>query len=152
MHVTEGESVLLHMKVSGAPKPTLVWYFKGKELRSDYSIDVAEEDGSLSIPSAETRHAGVYKLVATNVDGSVEKEVKLFVHKEGDHKPVVVDQKMLNPVPVAEFGKYVEELHADGNKQFRKQYKVSGVDQKVLVDTSANGIGGTEMFVLIFHV
>ena len=127
IHVIEGESVLLHVEVTGAPKPTLVWYFEGKELQPDYSIDVAEEDGSLSIPSAETRHAGVYKLVAANMSGSVEKEVKLFVHKEGDHKPGVVDQKELRPVPVAEFGKYVEELHANDNQQFGKQYKVSRV-------------------------
>ena len=153
MHVTEGESVLLHVEVTGAPKPTLVWYFEGKELQPDYSIDVADEDGSLSIPSAETRHAGVYKLVPTNVGGSVEKEVKLFVHKEGEDISGLVDQKVLKPVPVAEFGKYVEEHHADGNKQFRKKYKVSGVDGKVLVDTSTNGIAHTdEMFVLIFHV
>ena len=131
MHVTEGESVLLHVKVTGAPKPTLVWYFGGKELRPDYSTDVAEEDGSVSIPSAETRHAGVYKLVATNKAGSVEKEVKLFVHNEEEHIPGVDDQKELRPVPVAEFGKYVEEHHANGNKQFGKQYKVSGVDGKV---------------------
>ena len=126
--------MLLHVEVSGAPKPTLVWYFEGKELRPDYSIDVVEEDGSLSIPSADTRHAGVYKLVATNTAGSVEKEVKLFVHKEGEDTSGVVDKKVLKPVTVAEFGKYVEELHADGNKQFRKQYKVSGVGGKVLVD------------------
>ena len=130
MHVTEGESVLLSVKVTGAPKPTLVWYFEGQELQPDYSIEVAEEDGSVSIPSAETRHAGVYKLVASNKAGSVEKEVKLFVHNEEEHIPDVVDQE-LRPVPVAEFGKYVEGQHADGNKQFGKQYKVSGVDGKV---------------------
>ena len=130
MHVTEGESVLLHVEVTGASKLTLVWYFEGKELRPDYSIDVAEEDGSVSIPSAETRHAGVYKLVATNVGGSVEKVVKLFVRKEGEDTSGIVDKKELGPVPVAEFGKYVEEHHVDGNKQFRKQYKVSGVDGK----------------------
>ena len=124
IHVIEGESVLLHVEVTGAPKPTLVWYFEGKELRPDYSIDVAEEDGSLSIPSAETRHAGVYKLVTTNVGGSVEKEVKLFVLKEGEDISGVVDKKELRPVAVAGFGKYVEELHANDNQQFGKQYKV----------------------------
>ena len=144
--------MLLHVEVTGAPKPTLVWYFDGKELQPDYSIDVAEENGSVSIPSAETRHAGVYKLVATNMGGSVEKEVKLFVHKEGKDRSGVVDQKVLKPVPVAEFGKYVEEHHADANKQFRKQYKVSGVDGKALIDTSANDIAHSETFVLISHV
>ena len=124
MHVTEGESVLLHMKVSGAPKPTLVWYFKGKELQPDYSIDVAEEDGSVTILRAETRHAGVYKVVATNKAGSVEREVKLFVRKKQEYIHGVVDQKVLRPVPVAEFRKYVEELHANDNKQFEKLYRV----------------------------
>ena len=132
MHVTEGESVLLHVKVTGAPKPTLVWYFESNELQPDYSTEVAEEDGSVSIPSAEARHAGVYKLVATNTAGSVEKEVKLFVHNEEKHIPDVADQKELRPVPVAEFGKHVEKHHANGNKQFGKQYKVSSVDGKVL--------------------
>ena len=131
MHVTEGESVLLHVKVTGAPKPTLVWYFEGKELRPDYSSDVAEEDGSVSISSVETRHAGVYKLVATNKAGSVEKEVKLLVHNEEEHISDVADQRELTPVPVAEFGKHVEEHHANGNKQFGKQYKVSSVDGKI---------------------
>ena len=108
MHVTEGESVLLHVKVTGASKPTLVWYFEGKELQPDYSIVVA--DNSVTIPSTETRHAGMYKLVVTNTAGSVEKEVD--------------DQKELRPVPVAEFGKSVEGHHVNGNKQFGKQYKV----------------------------
>ena len=124
MHVTEGESVLLHVKVTSAPKPTLVWYFEGTELQPDYSTEVAEEDGSVTILSAETRHAGVYKLVATNTAGSVEKEVKLFVHNEEEHIPDVADQKELRPVPVAEFGKYVEEQHANDNQLFGKQYKV----------------------------
>ena len=57
MHVTEGESVLLHVKVTGASKPTLVWYFEGKELQPDYSIVVA--DKSVTILSTETRHAGM---------------------------------------------------------------------------------------------
>ena len=60
----------------------------------------------------------------------MEKEVKLFVHNEEEHVPDVVDQKELRPVPVAEFRKYVEEHHANGNKQFGK-YKVSSVDGKI---------------------
>ena len=52
----------------------------------------------------------MYKLVATNTAGSVEKEVD--------------DQKELRSVPVAEFGKSVEEHHVNGNKQFGKQYKI----------------------------
>ena len=135
-HVTEGESVLLHMKVTGAPKPTLVWYFEGRELQPDYSIDVAEEDGSVTILWAETRHAGVYKVVATNKAGSVEKEVKLFVHKKRERIPGVVDQKGFEPVPVAEFRKYVQEHHANGNKQLENLYKVGNVHESTPVSSA----------------
>ena len=133
MHVTEGESVLLHMKVGGTPKPTLVWYFKGKELRPDYSIDVAEEDGSVTLLRAETRHAGVYKVVATNKAGSVEREVKLFVRKKQEYIHGVADQKLLRPVPVAEFRKYVQDHHANNNQQFEKLYRVGTVYESILI-------------------
>jgi len=126
MHVTEGESVLLHVKVTGVPKPAMVWYHQGKELECDNSIELGGEDGSVSIPSAEIRHAGVYKLVATNTAGSVEKEVKLMVCKAGEPITDIADQKEIGPVPVAEFGKYVEQHHANGNKPFGLQYKVGG--------------------------
>lgn len=114
------------MKVTGVPKPTIVWYHQGKQLERDYSIELGGEDGSLSIPSAEIRHAGLYKLVATNTAGSVEKEVKLMVRKAGELEPItdIADQKEIGPVPVAEFGKYVEQHHANGNKPFGLQYKV----------------------------
>ena len=135
--MTEGESVLLHMKVTGAPKPTLVWYFEGKELRPDYSIDLAEEDGSVTILWAETRHAGVYKVVATNKAGSVEKEVKLFVHKKQERLPGVVDQKGFRPIPVAEFRKYVQD-HANDNKQLENLYKVGNVDESTPVSSAVS--------------
>ena len=126
MHVTEGESVLLHVKVTGVPKPAMEWYYEGRELERDYSIELGGEDGSVSIPSAEIRHAGVYKLVATNTAGSVEKEVKLMVRKVGEPVSDIADQREIGPVPVAEFGKYVEQHHTNGNKPFGLQYKVGG--------------------------
>ena len=57
-------------------------------------------------------------------EGSVEKEVKLLVRKEGEPVPHTSDQRAIGPVPVAEFGKYVEQYHANGNKPFGLQYKV----------------------------
>ena len=72
-HVTEGEEVFFAVKVNGQPQPTLIWYCDGKGIQSDYSQGI-KTDGSLSLPSTETRHTGVYQLVAKNSVGSAEKE------------------------------------------------------------------------------
>lgn len=112
------------VKVSGLPKPTLLWYHEGKELDADYSMDVGKE-ANLTIASAEPRHTGVYQLVAQNSAGSVEKDVKLFVHVEGEATPAVQKRVMeLKAVPVAEFGRFVVQNHASNNRGFRDQYGV----------------------------
>ena len=115
------------MKVSGHPKPTLLWYHEGKTVVSDYSLEV-EGQGNLTIASSEPRHTGVYQLVAQNSAGSVEKEVKLFVHVEGEATPAVHKRVVqLKPIPVAEFGRFVVQSHASNNRGFRDQYGVHSV-------------------------
>ena len=74
--VQEGERVVFRVRVTGSPQPKLTWYHDGVEVKGDYSKELAE-DGSLTMPSAETKHSGVYQLVAANKAGSVEREVKL---------------------------------------------------------------------------
>ena len=81
-YVEDGEGVLFRVEVSGAPHPELVWYHNGVRVAADYSMELAE-DGSLTMPSAELKHSGMYKLVASNPAGSVEGEVRLVVEKKG---------------------------------------------------------------------
>ena len=76
MTFLEGEGLSFAIQVAGVPTPSTVWYQDGKELVSDYSLDIAG-DGSLTIPSVEPRHSGSYKLVVTNQAGSIERTVKV---------------------------------------------------------------------------
>ena len=108
-YVEDGEGVLFQVEVSGAPQPELVWYHDGVRVVSDYSMELAE-DGSLTMPSAELKHSGMYKLVASNPAGSIEGEVRLVVEEEGRKRPA--PERELAPVPVNKLGSHVEKNHS----------------------------------------
>ena len=122
-----GEGVLFQMKVAGSPPPKLVWYHNGEEVVPDYSREIMK-DGSLTMPSVEVRHTGTYKVVAENVAGKKEGEVKLYVEDdEGKTKPKQGKGKPLlksKDIPVATFGRYVEQKHTNNNKAFKDEYEV----------------------------
>jgi hypothetical protein len=115
--ITEGEGVYFRIKVSGEPQPTVTWYHDGEPVRADYAREI-ESDGSLTIPSTELKHSGVYKAVAANTHGSEEREIKLLVDTAGD------DIVFSRPIPIPEFGKYVVELHANSNIHFKDLFQV----------------------------
>ena len=117
----EGEEVVFRVKVSGVPVPELTWYHNGEEVMADYSKELAE-DGSLTIPSAEIKHSGVYRLVAVNRAGRMEREVKLLV-TEREEKCVHV-AKGKKTIAIEEYGDYVCRCHANHNKQFYDQFAV----------------------------
>ena len=121
-YVEDGEGVLFQVEVSGAPHPELVWYHDGVRIVADYSMELAE-DGSLTMPLAELKHSGMYKLVASNPAGSVEGEVRLVVEEEGRKRPA--PERKLAPVPVNKLGNHVEKNHSRNNKGFDDEYQVS---------------------------
>ncbi len=59
--VTEGEEVYLRVKVGGHPPPSLTWYHDGRKVTADYATEL-DEDGGISFPSVEAKHAGEYRL------------------------------------------------------------------------------------------
>ena len=123
--VLEGEEVVFRVKVTGVPVPECTWYHNGEEMVADYSKDLAD-DGSLTMPSAENKHSGVYQLVAVNRAGRVEKEVRLCVNQEG--RPCLresYEQIDFAPIPIEEYGSYVVKCHANDNKDFVDQFTVS---------------------------
>ena len=127
-HVVEGEGVVFKVKVTGVPQPKLKWYHNGEEVVADYSKELAD-DGSLTMPSAETKHSGVYQLVATNPAGRVEREVSLSVRREGEPAPYLSFRRTtFSPISVDEFGEYVAQCHANENQEFKDQYTVSLLD------------------------
>ena len=125
-HAVEGQTVLLRVEVSGSPQPKLTWYHNGEEVVADYSRELAE-DGSLTLPSAETKHSGVYQLVAQNPAGKREREVKLSVEGEGQPSPNLAksQQIQLSAIAIDNFGDFVAQSHASNNSDFRDQYTVS---------------------------
>ena len=129
--VIEGEGVYFRIKVSGEPQPTVTWYHDGEPVIADYAREI-ESDGSLTIPSMELKHSGVYKAVATNQHGSEEREIKLMVNEEGRASTAVATDDMVSsrPIPVPEFGKYVAELHTNSNQPFKDLYQVCALCHK----------------------
>ena len=123
-HAVEGQTVLLTVEVTGSPQPKLTWYHNGEEVVADYSRELAE-DGSLTLPSAEAKHSGVYQLVAQNPAGKKEREVKLSV--EGQASPNVAKNQQieLSAIAIDDFGDFVAQSHASNNSDFRDQYTVS---------------------------
>ena len=122
----EGNKLLLPVKIIGSPQPTLTWYHDNTRLGNDYAHEISS-DGSLTIITAEMRHSGTYRLVATNCEGTVEKLFLLTVITEEDDEPLSAGAAEViksRPVPVAEFGQYVSQNHANSNKGFTTLYKV----------------------------
>ena len=124
-NISEGEGVYFKIKVSGEPQPTVTWYHDGEPIRADYGREI-EVDGSLAIPSAELKHSGVYKAVATNQHGSEEREIKLMVNEEGGASTAIAVDDIVSsrPIPIPEFGKYVAELHTKSNQPFKDLFQV----------------------------
>ena len=121
---TEGEGVFFKVVVRGYPQPSLTWYHEDTQLTSDYSLELTQ-DGSLSIIATELKHSGVYKLLAKNSSGSVEREVRLTVRQEEEEAaPVARERVDVQPVSVAEFGDYVAYCHSNSDEMFKYQYMV----------------------------
>ena len=81
------------------------------------------EDGSLTIPSTELKHSGLYQVVAVNLPGRVEREVTLSVESESveaDNDPAYDTVPMCDSIPVAVFGDHVEQRHARNNKTIQR--------------------------------
>ena len=125
-HAIEGEGVVFKVVVRGNPFPSLTWYFQDTPLESDYNMEI-KPDGSLHITSAELKNTGIYKFLAKNSKGSVEKEVKLTVacEEEEDLRSQEKNKIFMNPIPVENFGDYVVQCHSNSNEIFKLQYAVS---------------------------
>ena len=124
--IEEGEGVMFRVEVIGVPHPKLTWYHDGEEMMADYSRELSE-DGSLTMPSAETKHSGVYQLVAHNPAGRVERQLILRVKKEQEDSQSASQGSPGSGVPVGLFGNFVEKWHLNRNQVFKDHYKVSKI-------------------------
>ncbi len=53
----EGEEVVIKPKVEGHPPPSLTWHHDGRKVTADYATEL-DQDGGLSFPCVEAKHAG----------------------------------------------------------------------------------------------
>ena len=147
----EGKKVSFPVLVTGIPAPNITWYHNNSQIENGYAHDVAA-DGSLTIYTAEMKHAGVYKMVAANSVGSEEQTVKLSIigdyeemtpsllnntakplKQQAEPSPTSLSER--SPLPhskpaeggihVSQFGAYVSQNHAKANKGFKTLYFVS---------------------------
>ncbi|XP_036354448.1 hemicentin-1-like isoform X2 [Octopus sinensis] len=64
-----GSPILLPCPASGKPKPAITWFKNGAKIDPrEAGVDILD-DGSLEFVSAETKHNGVYKCIASNTAG-----------------------------------------------------------------------------------
>ena len=124
--VQEGESVWFQVEVRGSPQPKVTWYHNGEEVEADYSKELSE-DGSLTMPSAEAKHSGVYQLVAVNKAGRVERKVNLTVDSDGATMNMSSAPKtgiLRARISLSMLGSHVEKNHGGNNRGFRDEYQV----------------------------
>ena len=68
---------------------------------------------------------GVYKLVVSSPSGAkVDKQLELTVYGDGETVDAEDVSTDFSPIPVAQFGAFVTDYHANSNKKFRDHYKV----------------------------
>jgi len=124
IHACEGECVTMKVKVSGTPKPTIIWFNSERKKESNYGTKI-EQDSSLTFMSVELKHTGTYHFTASNEGGEVEGTTKLVVHAESEWKEFqsdpAVKRKLVN---IEKFGDYVFTLHAQNNAGFINQFLV----------------------------
>ena len=124
----EGEYVIMYVSVSGRPPPAVTWYCNSASIDGDPSFEVSG-DGTLSIPCMEEEHIGTYRLVASNINGSCYREVRLDLEKEDTFtvKRAESIASMIDnaPVPLSSFEEYVALQHCKNNEAFHFQFVVS---------------------------
>ena len=109
------------MKVAGSPTPTVTWLFN-ERMKNDYSTEVGK-DRSLTLITADPKHAGTYTFTVSNKVGSVEGCTKLVVRAE-DEEYCRAPGVESNPITREKFGEYVSSCHAQNNGGFFLQFQV----------------------------
>ena len=127
--VMEGTRVEFPVQVIGTPQATLTWYHNSTHVDNDYAHEISN-NGTLTIVNAEMKHAGDYHLVATNSVGTTEGQFTLKIISDletPDEAPSAGNDhvEVSHPVPMAKFGQYVSQNHANNNKGFTTLYNVS---------------------------
>lgn len=115
----------MRVESTGVPTPSYSWKYCGLDLSTNKAYVITDE-GALIVPQVGPEHDGDYFFMATNKHGSVEQRVSLLVYSSDDVVKPPVQEECIKSVsiPLAEFGPYVSDLHANNHRNFKEQFKV----------------------------
>lgn len=88
MKVQVGQRVDIPCNAQGTPLPVITWFKDGSAMLVDGGQNIISSDGTLSIDQAMLSDAGIYTCVATNIAGSDESEITLYVQGDLGHRKI----------------------------------------------------------------
>ena len=126
IHSVEGQEVVIRFVVNGNPSPSLKWTLDDEDIDWE-GASFMHREGTIIFTRVEVEHAGLYKLKAVNANGNCDASVKLIVYPDTEITRHPSESEAITSVSVVVggLGQYVASLHANGNKLFREQFRVS---------------------------
>lgn len=81
VHFVEGTTARLRCKISGDPKPHILWFKGDSEIKegTKYKVEVFDQEVILTVRDATERDAGNYRLEARNSEGMAKSSAELLV-------------------------------------------------------------------------
>lgn len=71
-----GGNLILKCQTSGTPKPTIQWF------HNNQSLTISHTKEEYTLENVEQHHEGVYRCLATNNIGSVDRYFNVSIHSE----------------------------------------------------------------------
>ncbi|CAF3449488.1 unnamed protein product [Rotaria socialis] len=77
----EGERIIFQIRISGQPKPQIIWYKDNQPLRNTHDHKIRNQDDiyTLEIPELFMDDAGIYMVKAINIEGEAKCESSLNI-------------------------------------------------------------------------
>lgn len=84
MNVNQGEPVVFEASVEAQPEAIIKWYRDDVIIRSSPDYQITYDNGVCRLAIAETfpEDSGVFKVIATNAEGSDTTQANLFVQSK----------------------------------------------------------------------
>ncbi|CAF2499044.1 unnamed protein product [Rotaria sp. Silwood2] len=97
--VHEGERIIFQVRISGQPKPQIIWYKDNQPLRNTHDHKIRNQDDiyTLEIPELFMDDAGSYMVKAINIEGEAKCECLLNILPPINHISMNTEQTNIQP-------------------------------------------------------
>ena len=65
-HFTVEENLMYECEFEGFPLPNVTFYFNGRPISTDTGLSVVINNNTLTIPSPQVSHSGIYQCIVSN--------------------------------------------------------------------------------------